>query len=146
MDQTGSLDDYRPRARAKLGAAMVPQPTWPEKSLQFLFKLFLASLWHSFSLFSVPLNKLLAAYVFTGKSLLRLSVFVERSALKFVGWLSNPAFSREHRLSRLSRFYFAADFRRWHIAAGVWESLVWVGIAPLPCPALACPPHPQPMH
>jgi hypothetical protein len=89
-----------------------------DKLFSFVSQLVLLLLWKSLSVVSVPFSRVLACYLWTGRSIYALFDFVERCLLRIVGWFGASAFSRSHSIGRLSRHYFALDVRRWHVGIG----------------------------
>eukprot|EP00798_Chlamydomonas_sp_ICE-L_P007369 gene7369-492_t len=63
-----------------------------------------------------PLNRLIACYLWSGRSILALTHFTERVLLGIIGWLYGKAFREKNPIARFFKFYFAADVRRWHMA------------------------------
>lgn len=104
--------------RAKSGW-LASTPSTSDRLFRFLTQLALLALWKSLAALSVPFGKLFAVYFWMGKSVFTLSVYLERQLLKAVGWMSGTAFTREHRIGRLSHHYFAADVKRWHVGLGM---------------------------
>ena len=83
-------------------------------------QLLVVTLWRSLGTLCRPLGKLLALYLWAGRSALGVVAYLEHLVLHAVGWLSGTAFGRRHPLTRLSRFYFGwrIYIRRWHVGVG----------------------------
>lgn len=84
----------------------------------FVFRLLLVALWKSIGALAVPFGKLFAVYFWLGKSVVTLSLWLEKRLLNLVGWLSGTAFGRNDRIGRISHFYVGADVKRWHLGLG----------------------------
>lgn len=97
------------------GTLQLRQPSTADKLLQLIIQLTIVALWKSLSVLSSPFGKWLALNLWMGKSVCRLSLYVQRQVFKTVGWLAGPAFSPHHHFTKLSRFYFAADVKRWQV-------------------------------
>mmetsp|Transcript_39015 Transcript_39015/g.86806 ORF Transcript_39015/g.86806 Transcript_39015/m.86806 type:complete len:863 (-) Transcript_39015:1327-3915(-) len=107
------------------GSGFLAQPSTADKLFKFLAQLLLLAIWKSCMALSVPFGKVFALYFWTGKKVCTLSLHLEKQLLKLIGWFSGTAFSRDTRVGRLSRYYFAADLKRWHVGVA---ALVCTGV------------------
>ena len=95
-----------------------------DKLFSFVSQLVLLLLWKSLSVVFVPFSRVLACYLWTGRSIYALFDCVEHSLLRIVGWFGASAFSRSHAIGRLSRHYVAFNVRRWHVGLGEEVAIV----------------------
>lgn len=93
-------------------------PSTADRLVSFLTRLLLITLWKGLGALSVPFGKLFAVYLWMGKSVIRISLFLEGQLMKAVGWLSGTAFGRHQHAGKLSRYYFGIELRRWHVGIG----------------------------
>jgi hypothetical protein len=108
--------------KARAGYLAVRRPSTADKLVRFACQLLVLALVKGLGALSVPFGRLFAVYWWAGKSLVTLSLFLEKQLLKAVGYLGGTAYGREDgRMGRLSHYYFGADVKRWHV--GVGESL-----------------------
>lgn len=108
------------------GSSQLQPRSTADKLLQLIIQLTIVALWKSLMVLSSPFGKVLALNLWMGKSVCRMSLYLQRQVFKTLGWLSGPAFPRSHQVTKLSHYYFAADIKRWQIgvAALVFGSLV----------------------
>lgn len=89
-----------------------------DKLLSFITQLTVLALWKSLAAFSAPVARLLAFYMWAGKSTLKVTSWVQRVLLKVIGWLGSPAFTRTHWLRAWARQWLPLEVRKWHVAVG----------------------------
>lgn len=85
--------------------------------VRFLTNLALMALWKSLLVVAVPLARVLAVYIWLGKSACRLTVYVRRLLLRAIGWSCGPVPARS-RIARIARYQLGVDLRRWHLGLG----------------------------
>jgi hypothetical protein len=103
--------------KAKLLATA--RPSTADKLVRFACQLLVLALVKGFGALSVPFGRLFAVYWWAGKSLVTLSLFLEKQLEKAVGYLGGTAFGREEgRVGRLAHAYLGADLKRWHVGVG----------------------------
>lgn len=108
-------------AKYKKAGALEPSPSAADKLLSLVLRLLIVALWKSVKALSVPFGKLFAVYFWLGKSVVSISLWLEKLLLRTVGWLSGTGFSRaDSRLGRLSHYYLGIDVKRWHAGIGKW--------------------------
>lgn len=90
-----------------------------DKLVSWFLQLSLLAVWKSLTTFSAPLARVLALYVYTGKSILRVCSWATRLVLKLTGWLGSPAFTHSRWLRQWSRHLpWPLDVRKWHVVVG----------------------------
>ncbi len=107
-----------PVRRAKHGALRQSQPSGGDKLLRFLTQLAVLAVWKSLTTLSTPVARVIACYIWAGRSALKLAVWANRLTLRLTGWLASPAFARSHWLRQWGNHYVPLDVRKWHVVAG----------------------------
>jgi hypothetical protein len=102
------------------------EPSLWDKLWRFFVQLILWNLWKALSSVGSslggPLARLFSVQIWMGKSLLAITLHVQRQVLKLIGWLSG----REASMCRASNFYFGTDVKRWHLSLGAYLLMfVW---------------------
>lgn len=100
-----------------------------DKLVNFITQLTLLAVWKTVAGIGAPFARVIAFYVWGGKSVYRLSSFLQRLVLKVIGWLSGPAFPRSNWLRQWGRYYLAVDFRRWHVGVAAIVAVTLVSKA-----------------
>lgn len=90
-----------------------------DKLVSWFLQLSLLAVWKSLTTFSAPVARVLALYVYTGKSILRVCSWATRLVLKLTGWLASPAFPHSRWIRQWSRHLpWPLDVRKWHVVVG----------------------------
>ena len=103
-----------------------PQPCREDRLTRLLLDI---TVWRLLSVAGSPFKRIIAWYLFTGRSLWMLVVDVQRWLWRAAGWLSAPPRSRSlHSFGRP-----AFDFRRWHYGLGEHRTLRSLGTSFITC-------------
>eukprot|EP00878_Enallax_costatus_P014363 GHUV01015023.1.p1 GENE.GHUV01015023.1~~GHUV01015023.1.p1 ORF type:complete len:539 (+),score=116.66 GHUV01015023.1:555-2171(+) len=86
-----------------------------DKLISFITQLTFLAVWKSLSTLSAPIARVLAFYIWAGRSFVKLCSWSERVLLKLLGWLASPAFPHSRWLRRWARQYVPLDVRKWHV-------------------------------
>lgn len=89
-----------------------------DKLVSFFTQLTFLAVWKSLSTLSAPIARVLAFYLWAGKSIVKLCSWSERLVLRLVGWLAGPAFPKSRWLRQWGRHYVPLDVRKWHVVVG----------------------------
>jgi hypothetical protein len=99
-----------------------------DRLVAWFVQLSLLAVWKSLATLSRPVGRVLAMYVWAGKSLLKLASWGTRLVLRLTGWLASPAFPHSKWLRQWSRHSpWPLDVRKWHVAVGepgVWSASI----------------------
>jgi hypothetical protein len=89
-----------------------------DKLISFFTQLTFLAVWRALGTLSAPVARVLALYIWAGRSVLKLTAFSQTLVLRLVGWLGAPAFkqSRARWIRRWS--YVPLDVRKWHVVVG----------------------------
>lgn len=89
-----------------------------DKLVSFFTQLTFLAVWRALGTLSAPVARVLALYIWTGRSFLKLTSFSQTLVLRLVGWLGAPAFSQS-RARWIRRWsYVPLDVRKWHVVIG----------------------------
>jgi hypothetical protein len=110
-----------PASRGKVPARSITRShhSSTDKLVSWFLQLSLLAVWKSLTSLSVPVARVLAVYVWTGKSVLRVCSWATRLVLKLTGWLASPAFPHSRWLRQWSKHLpWQLDVRKWHVVVG----------------------------
>lgn len=88
-----------------------------DRLISFFTQLTFLAVWKSLTTLSAPIARVLAVYIWAGRSFVKLCSWSERVLLKLVGWLASPAFPHSRWLQQWGRHYVPLDVRKWHVVA-----------------------------
>jgi hypothetical protein len=108
----------RAAARGPKGRVQRRKQSGVDKLFSFISQLTLLAVWKTVATVSAPFGRVIAFYLWWGKTFFRLTSFVQRIVYKTIGWLSGPAVPRAHWLRQWGRDYFPLDIKRWHVTVG----------------------------
>lgn len=92
-----------------------------DKLISFFTQLTFLAVWKSLATLSAPIAKVLAFYLWAGRSVLKLTAWTETLVLRLIGWLASPAFPSSRWLRQWGRTYVPLDVRKWHAVVGKTE-------------------------
>lgn len=115
------------RARVPGRSLRAHQHSSTDKLVSWFLQLSLLAVWKSLTTLSAPIARVLAVYVWAGKSVLKICSWATRLVLKLTGWLASPAFPHSKWLRQWSRHLpWPLDVRKWHVVVGAQLLEVWV--------------------
>lgn len=90
-----------------------------DKLVSWFLQLSLLAVWKSLTTLSAPVARVLAVYVWAGKSVLKICSWATRLVLKLTGWLSSPAFPHSKWIRQWTKHLpWPLDVRKWHVVVG----------------------------
>lgn len=90
-----------------------------DKLVSWFLQLSLLAVWKSLTTLSAPVARVLAVYVWAGKSVLKICSWATRLVLKLTGWLGSPAFPHSKWVRQWSKHMpWPLDVRKWHVVVG----------------------------
>jgi len=111
------------RGKVPLKGSLRSHHSSTDKLVSWFLQLSLLAVWKSLTTLSAPVARVLAVYVWAGKSVLRVCSWATRLVLKLTGWLASPAFPHSKWLRQWSRHLpWPLDVRKWHVVVGALEN------------------------